>query len=100
MRRVTIGGVSEYVARVMGDDVQDHVNPLLVSGLDKVSKLGASSEMRINVEEVLDAVAVVAWLEGDLPEDGTDPESRDSEPAKVAELALQPGQGSSLPFTA
>ena len=39
----------------------------------KVAELLARPEMRIDVEEVLDAVAVVARLESDLPKDWTDP---------------------------
>src|SRR5262245_44641375 len=84
----------------MGDDVEDDVNPLVVRGLDKVAELLARPEMRIYVEEVLDAVAVVTRLEGDLFEDRADPQGRDAEPPEVTEFALQPPQRSALPARA
>ena len=89
VRRVAIRVVGEDVARVVGDDVEDDVDPLLVGGLDEVAELLARPEVRIHVEEVLDAVAVVARLERDLPEDGADPQGGDAEPPQVAEFALQ-----------
>src|SRR5208337_1225533 len=55
---------------------------------------------RVDVEEVLDAVAVVTRLERHLAEDGADPQGADAEPAQVAELALQPLQRSALPVAA
>ena len=100
MRRVAIRIVGEDVAGVVGDDVENDVNPLLVGGLDEVAELLACPEMRVHVEEVLDAVAVVARLEGDLPEDRADPQGGDSEPTEVSELALQPGQRPALPAIA
>ena len=100
MRRVAIRIVGEDVAGVVGDDVEDDVDPLLVGGLDEVAELLACPEMRIHVEEVLDAVAVVARLEGDLPEDRADPQGGDAEPTQVAELALQPRERAALPAVA
>ncbi len=96
VRRVAIRVVGEDVAGVVGDDVEDDVDPLLVGGLDEVAELLARPEMRIHVEEVLDAVAVVARLERDLPEERADPQGGDAEPPQVAELALQPA-GASRP---
>ena len=81
----------------MSDDVEDDVDTLFVGGLDEVAELLASPEMRIDVEEVLDAVAVVARLEGDLAEDRADPQRGDAEPPQVAELALQPFESAALP---
>jgi hypothetical protein len=70
VHRVAVRGVAEDVAGVVGNDVKNDVDPLLVGGLDEVAELLARTEMRIDVEEVLDAVAVIARLEGDLPEMG------------------------------
>src|SRR5262249_7634232 len=100
VRRVAVRGVSEDVAGVVGDDVEDDVDPLLVRGPDKVAELRARPEMRIQIEEVLDPVAVVGRLERDLPEDGADPQGSDAEPSEVTEFALQPPQRSALPAAA
>src|SRR5262245_53863892 len=56
--------------------------------------------MRNDVEEVLDPVPVVARLERYLPENGADPQGSDAQPAKVAELALEPLERTALPVAA
>ena len=58
--RVPVRGVSEDVAGVVGDDVEDHVDAVLVGEIDEVAEVLARPEVWIDVEEVLDAVAVVA----------------------------------------
>ena len=78
LRRIPVGVVGEDVAGMVSDDVEDDVNPLVVGGLDEVAKLRARAEMRGHVEKVLDAVAMVARLEGDLPENRADPQGGDS----------------------
>src|SRR5262249_26876040 len=93
-------GVAEDVAGVVGNDIENDVDPLLVGGLHKVSELLARPEMRIDVEKVLDAVAVVARLESNLAEDRADPESGDAEPSQVAELTFQPLECAALPAAA
>ena len=72
---------------MVGDDVEDDVDALLVGGPDEVAELLARAEVRVDVEEVLDAVAVVARLERDLAERRADPQRGDAEPPEVAELA-------------
>src|SRR5262249_48560129 len=86
VRRVTIRGVAEDVAGMVGNDVEDNVDPLLMGGLNEIPELSPRSEMRIDVEEVLDAVAVVARLEGALPKDGADPQGGDAQPPEITEL--------------
>src|SRR5262249_14536369 len=79
---------------------QDDVDALLVGGLDKVAELRAGAEMRVHIEEVLDAVAVVGRLKRDLPEDGADPQGGNAKPSQVAEFAPQPFERASLPAAA
>ena len=80
--RVAVRGVGEDVAGVVGDDVEDDVDALLVGGLDEVAELLARSEVRVDVEEVLDAVAVVAvgsnatWRKGGLTHSAVMPSRR------------------------
>src|SRR5262249_30714703 len=81
-------------------DVEEDVDPLLVRGPDKLAELRAGPEVRIDVEEVLDPVAVVARLERDLPEDGADPQRGDTELPEGAEFALQARQRAALPVAA
>src|SRR5579864_844023 len=100
VHRVAVWGVGEDVPGVVGNDVEDHVHPLLVGGLDEFAELRARPEMWVDVEEVLDAVAVVSRLKRDLPEDGADPEGGDAKPPKVAELAPQPVERAPLPAAA
>src|SRR5262249_53802024 len=95
--RVAIRRVREDVAGVVGDNVEDDVDPMRMGGPDEVAELFSGSEMRIDVEEVLDAVAVVGRLERDLPENGADPQGSDAEPLEIAELAFQSFQRSTLP---
>jgi hypothetical protein len=68
---VTIRSVGKDIAGMVGDDVEDDVDPLLVGGLDEVAELLPCPEMRIDIEEVLNAVAVVARLEPTAPEGGS-----------------------------
>ena len=100
VRHVAVRGVGKHVAGVVGDDVEDDVDSLLVGGLDKVAEFLSCSKMRIHVEEILDTVAVVGRLERDLPEGRADPQGSDAEPAEVAEFALQSLERSALPTAA
>src|SRR5215470_9110851 len=68
--RVTVCRVGEHVAGVVGDDIEDHINVVLMGEIDKVAKILPRAEVRIDIEKVLDAVAVVARrLECNLAED-------------------------------
>jgi hypothetical protein len=69
---------------VVEDDVQDHADLVLMRHGDELSQVLSRPEMRIDVEEVLDPVAVVGGLERDLLEDRADPDRRDPEPREVA----------------
>ena len=64
--------IREHIARVIEDDVQDHVDPAGVRGVDQVAELlatqvrigargsRAGSEARLDLGEVLDPIAVVS----------------------------------------
>src|SRR5262245_66090626 len=87
--RVTVCRVGEHVAGVVGDDIEDHVNAVLMGEIDKVAEVLARAEVRIDVEKVLDAVAVVGRrLECDLAKDRAHPERSDAETLDIPELAL------------
>src|SRR5262245_11394957 len=87
--RVTVRVVGKHVPGVVGDDIQYHIDPVIVGGLHEVTELLARSEMAVDVEEVLDAVTVIACrIERDLAEDRAYPESSDAEAFEIPELAL------------
>jgi hypothetical protein len=69
---------------VVGNDVEDDVDPLFVGGLNEVAEFLPRAEVRIYVEEILNSVTMLAWFECDLPEDWTDPQGGYAQPAKVA----------------
>ena len=72
--RVSICSVRKDVSGVVGDNVKNHVDPMLVSSFDEIAKFFPRPEMRIDIEKILDTVAVVCRLECDLTKDGAHPE--------------------------
>ena len=75
--------------------------PCSWASVDEVAEVLARSEVWVDVEEVLDAVTVVARrLECDLAKDRAHPERGDAETLEIAELALQSLQGAALPYAA
>src|SRR5205807_609361 len=75
-----------------------HVDAVLVGGVDEIAEVLPRPEVPIDVEEVLDTVAMIACgLERDLAEDRAHPEGSDAKTFQVSELALQPLQRAPLP---
>ena len=94
---VPIRGISEDIAGVVGNDVENDVDSLLVCGLNKVAKLFSCPEVRIHVEKVLNSVTVIARLERHLSENRADPKGSDAEAPQVAEFAFQAPERAALP---
>lgn len=86
------GVVLEHVAGVIEDDVEDHADAVRVRRADQRDQIVARAEARIDVEEVLDAVAVVRLLRRHLLEDRADPDGRDPETLEIADFRLEPAQ--------
>src|SRR5262249_22753216 len=84
---VAVRVITEDIPRMMSDDVENDVDALLVGGLDEVAELFPRAEVGVHVEEILDAIAVVARLEGDLAEWRANPQGGDAKTPQVAELA-------------
>ena len=57
---------------------------------DRATQVVARAEVRVDVEEVLDPVAVVGVLRRHLLEDGADPDRGDAQALEVADLRLEP----------
>ena len=66
----------------------------------RLPQILAGAEMRIDVQEVLDAVAVVSLLIRHLLEDRADPHGGDPQALQVADLAGQPFQRAAGPMAA
>jgi hypothetical protein len=80
---------------VIDDDVLDHIHPSGVGLADQLLQIPESAESRIDLQEILDAVAVIAV--GLLPpilEDGAQPDHVRAEPLDVIQAA---GDASKIP---
>ena len=95
-KRVPAAGVgrSELPARVkpvrtgvVEDHIEQHPKPSLVCLSDELDQVFAGAESRIDVEEVLDPVAVVGVQMPALPEDRAEPDRGDAEAAEVVQFA-------------
>ena len=92
--------VAPVVAGVVGDDVEDDAQAAGVRVLAQVDEILARAEPRIDLEEVLDAVAVEGVEPGPLLEDRADPQRGDAEALQVVEPAADAGDGAALPARA
>ena len=88
---VEIHVVKEDLPHVVHDDVQDHLEPLVVGASDHRAQRREVSEVRIRLRQVLRPVPVVGVHVGvgvDVLDDGRDPERRDPESGEVVEVVL------------
>ena len=92
--------VAPVVAGVVGDDVEDDAQAAGVRVLAQVDEILARAEPRIDLEEVLDAVAVEGVEPGPLLEDRADPQRGHAEALQVVEPAADAGDGAALPARA
>ena len=58
-RLVAVGIVGEDIPGVVQDDVEDDADPMIVRRLHERAQIVARAEARIDVEKILDAVAVI-----------------------------------------
>ena len=92
--------VAPVVAGVVGDDVEDDAQAAGVRVLAQVDEILARAEPRIDLEEVLDAVAVEGVEPGPLLEDRADPQRGHAEALQVVEPAADARDGAALPARA
>jgi hypothetical protein len=85
-RVVTIGVVEKHLASVVNDDVEHNANTVSVRSSNQVLEIGSSAEVRINLEEVLDAVSMKGVIDRNLLEDGAEPDGSNAEPLEIADL--------------
>ncbi len=78
------------------DDVEQDVDSPLVRLVDHVAQVLPGPEARIDVEEVLNAVAVIRGEVRPLLEDGPDPQRGHPQATKVVQLAADASDAPSL----
>ena len=69
------------------DDVEQHEHSAIVGRIDQVTQVLTCAEARIDIEIILDAVAVICIQVGTLPPYGPYPKRGDSEVLKITEFA-------------
>ncbi len=86
---VQVDVVVEDLPQVVGDDVDDHLDPPRVTGVDHRAQRGEIAKVRVQALEVdlpVAVVAVDARVAVHVEHDGADPERRDAELHQVVEL--------------
>ena len=70
---IAIGIVAKHIANVVQDNVKNHIDPSSMGRFHHLHQVCTRAEMGIDLEEIVNPVAVVGIVEGNLLEDGTDP---------------------------
>jgi hypothetical protein len=86
--QIAIRIVGEDVSGVVGDNIKNHVDLMLVGGLNKIAQILARPEVRVDIKKVLDAITVVARLKRNLAKNRTDPQRTDTQPLQVTQVAF------------
>ena len=79
--------VAKHIASVIEDDVENHINTSSMGRFHHLHQVCTRAEMGIDLEEIVNPVAVVGIVEGHLLEDGTDPYGSDPETLEIADFA-------------
>jgi hypothetical protein len=79
-------GVDPVVAGMIENDIEQNAYAALVCFRDQLNHVLTIAESRIDVEEVLDGVAVIAVKVGALFEGRTNPKRGYAEPIKIVQL--------------
>lgn len=82
---------------VIEDDIQDDADVFAVGCSDKIDQLFPCAEVRIDIEEVLNAVSMKGVEVSTLLEDRTQPDGRDAELFEIVELRLDALECAALP---
>jgi hypothetical protein len=67
---------------LIDDDVQQHHHAPVMGSVDEVAQVLARAEARVDLQEVLDRVAVIGVEVGALLEGGVDPQTGDPRPSR------------------
>ena len=97
VRRARALAVVDDVRGVVGDDVEEDLHPARVRGIDQLAQLGVGAEVRVDLREVRDPVAVVAGrlvlgLVGAVLEARREPDRGRAEALDVVDPLQQAGE--------
>src|SRR5262249_49130815 len=67
---IAVGIVAKHIASVIQDDVENHIDAGSMGRFHHLYQVGTCAEMRVNLEEIVNPVAVVGIVEGNLLEEG------------------------------
>ena len=76
---IAIGVIGEEISRVVGDDVENDVDSVIVGSLNEVTQFLACPKMGVDIEEILDTVAVIGGFKRDLAKNGAHPQGTDAQ---------------------
>lgn len=85
---VCAAGIDPVETGMVEDDVENDANAVLVRGVDEFDEVAPRAEPRVDVQEMLDAVAVECVEVATLLEHRAQPDGRDAEFLQVVELGL------------
>ena len=84
-------------AGMIEDDIEDDADTLLMRGVHQLDEIAARAEPRIDIQEMLDAVAVKSVQMPALLEYRAEPDRRDAQVVEVVEFGLHSLDRAALP---
>ena len=84
---IAVGIVAKHIASVIHNDIKNHIDAGSMGRFHHLHQVGPRAEMRVDLEEIVNPVAVVGIVEGHLLEDGTDPYGGHPETLEIADFA-------------
>jgi len=82
----SILGIEPVASGVVEDYVQDNAHAGIMSRSHQIGQVSPASKSGIDIQEVLNCIAVIAVLMGSLSEDGAEPKRRHSQVLQVSQL--------------
>lgn len=92
--------VEPVVAAVVVDYVDHHIHAPIVGGIHQIPEVLPGAEAGVDVQKVLDAVAVVGLQICPLPPGGIQPEGGDAQILQIVELAGNTPEGATAELVA
>jgi hypothetical protein len=84
---IAVGMVAKHITSVVQNDVENDIDVGSMGRFHQLHQISPRAEMRVNLEEIVNPVAMVGIVKGNLLEDGTDPYGGHPETLKIADFA-------------
>src|SRR5262245_27987263 len=84
---IAVGIVAKHITSVIQDDVENDIDAGSMGRFHHLYQVCTRAEMRVDLEEIVNPIAVVGIVKGNLLEDGTDPYGGHPETLKIADFA-------------